>query len=214
MLDLLLPIYENSLDISKVQLQIEAYITRENDQQPIEKAHKLIQTKMFKPNPSDSPISSALGKNSWLWLGAIISSSFLMFLLFLGIVTRYHIYPVERRGQNYHYSLKTLWDIFLVMACVFIGTSVIFLLQKRENHVEEKKIQNVEMPTPTSFPASWLCATERELESLPHQSLVQCTKVHYGARPDLKSKCLFCVPVKYYDVLGMQYWNLASTEWA
>ncbi|XP_022872874.1 ferric reduction oxidase 5-like [Olea europaea var. sylvestris] len=186
MLDLLLPLYGNPIDISKVQLQIEAYITRENDQKSFENAHKLIQIKLFKPNPSDSPISSALGKNSWLLLGAIISSSFIMFLIFLGIVTRYHIYPVERRGQNYHYSFKILWDMFLVMACVFIGTSVIFLLQKRETSEEERQIQNVEMTSPTSSPASWLCATERELESLPHQSLVQCTKVHYGTRPDLK----------------------------
>lgn len=192
MLDLLLPIYGNSIDISKVQLQIEAYITRENDQKSFENAHKLIQTKFFQPNPSDSPISSALGKNSWLLLGAVISSSFIMFLLFLGIITRYHIYPVERRGQNYHYSFKILWDMFLVMACVFIGTSVVFLLQKRENSMEERQIQNAEMTTPTSLPSSWLCATERELESLPQQSLGQSTKVHYGARPDLKRILFDC----------------------
>ncbi|CAA2991222.1 ferric reduction oxidase 4-like, partial [Olea europaea subsp. europaea] len=184
--DLLLPIYGNSIDISKVQLQIEAYITRENDQKPLENSHRLIQTNLIKPYPSDSPISAVLGKNSLLWLRSVISSSFVMFSIFLGINTRYHIYPVEHRVENYHYSLKILWDIFLVMACVFLGTSVVFLLQKRENSLQEKQIQNVEMSTPTSSPASWLCATEREIESLPHQSLVQCTKVHFGARPDLK----------------------------
>ncbi|KAK4384947.1 Ferric reduction oxidase 5 [Sesamum angolense] len=35
-------------------------------------------------------------------------------------------------------------------------------------------------------PSSWLCGSDRELESLPTQSLVQSTNVHFGARPDLK----------------------------
>ncbi|KAK4431452.1 Ferric reduction oxidase 4 [Sesamum alatum] len=185
MLDLLLPLSGTPLDISKLQLQIEAYITQEHES-PLENAKKQIETKLFKPNPSDSPISEALGKNSWLWLGAIISSSFVMFLILLGLVTRYHIYPMERRGENYHYSFKILWDMFLVCACVFIATSVIFLWQKRKLSAEGKQIQNVDLPTPTMSPSSWLSGSDRELESLPTQSLVQCTNVHFGARPDLK----------------------------
>jgi hypothetical protein len=47
---------------------------------------------------------------------------------------------------------------------------------------------NVEISTPTRSPGSWIYGSERELESLPHQSLVQATNVHFGARPDLKSK--------------------------
>ncbi|KAI5657885.1 hypothetical protein M9H77_26678 [Catharanthus roseus] len=47
--------------------------------------HKLqIQTKWFKPDASDTLISSVLGENSRLWLRSIISSSFIMFLLFTG----------------------------------------------------------------------------------------------------------------------------------
>ncbi|KAG8381271.1 hypothetical protein BUALT_Bualt06G0105200 [Buddleja alternifolia] len=189
MLDLLLPLSGTPIDISKLQLQIEAYITQEHER-PFEDAKKQIQTKIFKPNPSDSPISAILGKNSWLWLGAIIVSSFIMFLLLLGFVTRYSIYPVERRGDNYHYSYKILWDMFLVCACVFISTSAIFLWQKRKISAEGKQIQNVDLPTPTMSPSSWLSGADRELESFPHQSLVQSTKVHFGARPDLK-KILF-----------------------
>ncbi|PNX81283.1 ferric-chelate reductase [Trifolium pratense] len=49
---------------------------------------------------------------------------------------------------------------------------------------------NVEVSTPTRSPGSWIYGSERELESLPHQSLVQATNVHFGARPDLK-KILF-----------------------
>lgn len=186
MLDLLLP----PLDVSKLQLQIEAYVTQEHER-PVEDGKRHIETKLFKPSSSDSPISAVLGENSWLWLGAIISSSFVMFLLLLGFVTRYHIYPVEHRGENYHYSYKLLWDMFLVCASVFVATSAIFLWQKRNMSGQGKQIENVDLPTPTRSPSSWLSVSDRELESLPHQSLVQSTNVHYGARPDLKSEFIY-----------------------
>ncbi|KAG8381272.1 hypothetical protein BUALT_Bualt06G0105300 [Buddleja alternifolia] len=211
MLDLLLPLSGTPLDISKLQLQIEAYVTQEHER-PFEDAKTQIQTKLFKPNPSDSPICAILGKNSWLWLGAIISSSFVMFLLLLGFVTRYSIYPVERRRDNYHYSYKILWDMFLVCACVFISTSAIFLWQKRKISAEGKQIQNVDLPTPTMSPSSWLSGTDRELEveSLPHQALVQSTKVHFGARPDLKSAniLIYSFPILLLATLGCLYLHL------
>ncbi|KAB1204880.1 Ferric reduction oxidase 5 [Morella rubra] len=187
MLDLLLPISVTTTEISKVQLQIEAYVTREIEQPPTE-SQKLIHTIRFKPDPSDSPITPVLGPNNWLWLGAIISSSFVMFLIFLGIVTRYYIYPKERdNNETYNLSLTTLWDIFLVCGCILVASSAIFLWCKKRNSLHiGKQIQNLEMQTPTSSPGSWFGVGDRELESLPQQSLVQATKVHYGARPDLK----------------------------
>lgn len=191
MLDLLLPPSGTPLDVSKLQLQVEAYVTQEHER-PVEDGKRQIETKLFKPSSSDSPISAVLGENSWLWLGAIISSSFVMFLLLLGFVTRYHIYPVEHRGENYHYSYKLLWDMFLVCASVFVSTSAIFLWQKRNMSGQGKQIENVDLPTPTRSPSSWLSVSDRELESLPHQSLVQSTNVHYGARPDLKRLLFDC----------------------
>ncbi|XP_049378966.1 ferric reduction oxidase 4-like [Solanum stenotomum] len=205
MLDLLLPFSTTPFDISNLDYQIQAYVTRENEPQQHHHNNQLElpskskqQLLVFKQNPKDSPISAALGKSSWLWLGAIITSSFFMFLLLLGLVTRYSIYPIERDGKLYHYSAKIIWDMFLACASVFIATSVIFMWQKRENEIEGRQIQNVEIPTnPTNSPAANLCGTERELESLPHQSIVQATKVHYGTRPDLK-RILF--DVKASDV--------------
>ncbi|KAH0689839.1 hypothetical protein KY289_017197 [Solanum tuberosum] len=205
MLDLLLPFSTTPFDISNLDYQIQAYVTRENEPQQHDHNNQLElpskskqQLLVFKQNPKDSPISAALGKSSWLWLGAIITSSFFMFLLLLGLVTRYSIYPIERDGKLYHYSAKIIWDMFLACASVLIATSVIFMWQKRENEIEGRQIQNVEIPTnPTNSPAANLCGTERELESLPHQSIVQATKVHYGARPDLK-RILF--DVKASDV--------------
>ncbi|KAH6804581.1 ferric reduction oxidase 5 [Perilla frutescens var. frutescens] len=191
LLDLLLPLSGTPLDISKLQLQIEAYVTQEHER-PVEDANKQIEIKLFRPHPLDSAISAVLGKNSWLWLGAIISSSFIMFLLLLGLVTRYHIYPVEKRGENYHYSYKILWDMFLVCVSIFVATSAVFLWQKGKISSDGKQIMNVELPTPTMSPSSWLSPLDREVESLPQQSLVQSTKVHYGARPDLKRILFDC----------------------
>ncbi|XP_073309855.1 ferric reduction oxidase 4-like [Primulina huaijiensis] len=190
-LDILLPFSGTSLNLSELQLQIEAYVTREN-KKPLEDSKKQIETKLFKPNPMDAPISPILGKNSWLCLATIISSSFVLFLITLGLVTRYHIYPVERRGENYHYSFKILWYMFLVCVCIFVAASVVLLWQKRKISAEGKQIQNFQYTKPTMSPASWLCGVDTELESLPHQSLVQSTKVHFGARPDLKRMLLEC----------------------
>lgn len=189
-LDLLLPVSGTSIDISRIDLQIEAYTTRENEEPAVAAgdAHKLLQTTWFKPSPSDNPISAVLGRNSWLWLRAIISSSFLMYLLSLGILTRFWVYPTEKSGKIYHYSLKILSDMFLVCACVFLATSVFFLLQKRKSGKEGKKILNVELPTPMASPASWISGGEREVESVPCQYLLQSTKVHHGTRPDVKSR--------------------------
>jgi ferric-chelate reductase len=193
MLDLLLPISGAPTQIpTKMQLQIEAYVTRENEQ-PSTNAQKLIQTIWFKPNPSDSPISPTLGPNNWLWLGAIITSSFVMFLLFLGIVTHYYIYPISEENTRtgiYNFSLSSLWDMFLVSSCILVASNAIFIWCKKQNSMERKQIQNMEVPTPITSQGSWFYEADRELESLPHQSLVQATKVHFGARPNLKSKLI------------------------
>nr|POE51174.1 ferric reduction oxidase 4 [Quercus suber] len=186
MLDLLLPISGTHTEISKMQFQIEAYVTRENEQTFTE-SQKLLQTIWFKSDPSDSPVSATVGPNNWLWLGAIISSSFVMFLLFLGIVTRYYIFPIEHKtNETYHFTLRALWDMFLVCICIFIASSAIFLWCKKQNAMEVKPNLNLEVPTPTTSPGSHFHVADRELESLPHQSLVQATKVHFGSRPDLK----------------------------
>ena len=195
MLDLLLPISSTTSDISQIQLQIEAYITREKELLATNTdtdTKKLLRTIWFRQDTSYAPISAALGPNSWLWLCAIISSSFLMFLLFLGIVTRYYIYPIVRDSDEiYHFSFKCLWDMFLVCAAIFLAASCVFLWDKKKATMEGKQIQNLELPTPVASPGLWLCSGsggDTELESLPHQSLVQATKVHFGTRPDLKSK--------------------------
>ncbi|KAF8044041.1 hypothetical protein BT93_A2123 [Corymbia citriodora subsp. variegata] len=193
-LDLLLPL---SLDPSshlppRLHLRIEAYVTQDHHQQ-LDPAQKLIQTTWFKPNPLDSPITPTLGSNSWLWLGAIIASSFAMFLLLLRIVTRYYIYPIEREDGNYHFSYWTLWEMFLMCACVFLASSGVFLWRKKGTAVEGRQMKSMEVPTPTASPGSWFSDVEdRGVESIPHQSLVEATNVHHGGRPDLKKLLSEC----------------------
>ncbi|KAB1220130.1 Ferric reduction oxidase 5 [Morella rubra] len=57
---------------------------------------------------------------------------------------------------------------------------------EKQYSLQGKQIQNLEVPTPTISPGSRFCVADGELESLPQQSLVQATEVHFGARPDLK----------------------------
>nr|AHW49458.1 ferric reductase [Phaseolus vulgaris] len=191
MLDLMLSVFGSTTQISNLQLQIEAYVTREKEEP--RDSEKPIQTKWFKPALSDTPISVVLGPNNWLCLAAIISSSFLMFLLLLGIITRYYIYPIENNSDEvYHWTFKVLWFLFLLFAVICICSSAVFLWWKKQNTFESKQVMNVEVPTPTRSPGSWIYGSERELESLPHQSLVQATNVHFGVRPDLKSKFSDC----------------------
>ncbi|XP_047334629.1 ferric reduction oxidase 5-like [Impatiens glandulifera] len=193
MLDLLLPASSmiSPEILSKLELKIEAYVTKDIEEQP-KSNRDLIHSIWFKPNPNDSLVTAALGSSSWLWLGAIITTSFLMFLLLLGIVTRHLIYPIEHNKQIYNFSGKVLWDMFLACVGVFIGTSAIFLWQKKKiSGTEGKQVQNVELQTPTASPGLQFHGGETtELESLPRDSLVQDIAVHHGARPNLK-KILF-----------------------
>ncbi|XP_047336404.1 ferric reduction oxidase 5-like isoform X2 [Impatiens glandulifera] len=184
MLDLLLPTSSviSQEIFSKLELKIEAYVTKDIEEQP-KPNRDLIRSIWFKPSPNDSLVTAALGSRSWLWLGAIITTSFVMFLLLLGTVSRRLIYPIEHNQQYYNFSGKVLWDMFFACVGVFIVTSAIFLWQKRElSSTEGKQVQNDEL--------YFHDGETKELESLPRESLVQDITVYHGTRPNLK-KILF-----------------------
>lgn len=112
-----------------------------------------------------------------------------MFLLLLGIITRYHIYPIDHNTDMiYHFSYKCLWDIFLVCACSFTVATAGFVWHKKANAVEMKKIQNMDVRTPSASPGP----VDRELESFPKQLFIEASNVHFGARPDLKRILFEC----------------------
>ncbi|CAA7406801.1 unnamed protein product [Spirodela intermedia] len=184
-LDLLFPLSGGKLDASQLDLIIDAFVTREKE--PIVDPRKSIQTVWLKPLSSDVPISPILGPRSWLWLGAIISSSFILFLLLLGIVGRFYIYPIDKNTNTvYSYSSKAV--LALIFMCVSIAgvASAAFLWVRRASSSSAAQIKNFDVPTPTSSPASLFYNADRELESHPHEALFKATTVHYGERPNLQ----------------------------
>lgn len=190
MLDLILPGTGTPYELSNLQLEVQAYVTREK--QPTSDNSKLLRTLWFKPHPTDAPISAILGPNSWLWLGLIISSSFVIFLILIGIIGRYYIYPIDHNTNTvFPYTAKAFLYVLVMCVSIAATASAAVLWNKKRNAMEAKQIGNVEGPTPTTSPGSWYNA-DRELESLPHQSLAEAISVHYGKRPDLKRILFDC----------------------
>ena len=184
MLDLLFPVSGTTPDLSRLQLQIEAYITRETESKTENRSS--IRTILLRPNPSDRPVSAVLGPNSWLWLGAIISSSFIVFLILIGLLTRFYIYPIDHNtNMKYPVPASSAFNMLFVCIAITIAASAAFLWNKRENAKETSQIRTTDVSTPAPSPTSLVYETE--LESLPHQSLRQATTVHLGQRPNLKS---------------------------
>ncbi|RWV98682.1 hypothetical protein GW17_00038453 [Ensete ventricosum] len=187
MLDLLLPVSGNISDLSGLELRIEAFVTREESS--TDEAQTNIRTIWFKPLPSDVPIAPVLGPNGWLWLAAIVSSSFVAFLLLIGVLQRYYIYPIDHNtNQIYSYAARSVLNLLFICICIMAAASAAVLWNKKGNSKEARQIQNIDALTPTTSPSSWFYNADRELESVPQESLVKATKVHFGGRPPLKSK--------------------------
>ncbi|KAL2336003.1 hypothetical protein Fmac_010449 [Flemingia macrophylla] len=130
MLDLILSISGNPFNISDLELQIEAYITRDEELKEDVPVHP--KTIWFKPNPSDAPIHAILA--------SVASATF-------------------------------VWN-------------------KKHIAKEANQTQNMEGSRPSTSPNSMVYNVDSEIESLPYQSLIHATNVHYGVRPDLR-KILF-----------------------
>ncbi|XP_073023033.1 ferric reduction oxidase 2-like [Primulina eburnea] len=185
MLELILPISGAPSRFSDLGIQVEAYVTREK--QPTIQETKGVRTVWFKPNPSDAPITPILGQNNWLCLGAIIASSFIIYLILIGILTRFYIYPIDHNSNKiFSSSSRTVLHILFICFGIITASTAAFLWNKTRNSKETTQIQNMEGATPKASPNSLFYNADRELESLPQQSLSQSINVHYGERPDLK----------------------------
>ncbi|KAK7279915.1 hypothetical protein RJT34_24976 [Clitoria ternatea] len=181
MIDLILPVSGTTFDTSRLQLQIEAYVTREK--QPEMNGRKLIQTIWFKSNALDQPVSAVLGQNSWLYLSIIISSSFIVFLLLLVVLTRYYIYPIDHNSDLiYPYFSRSSLNIMFICASIAIAATSAFLWNKKQN----KDLGQMKNTHTSTSPGSGYHKADRELESLPLQSFFQTATIHYGERPDIK----------------------------
>ncbi|XP_050236249.1 ferric reduction oxidase 2-like [Mercurialis annua] len=193
MLDLLLPMSGIPSSFPNLQLKIDAYVTREKEPAAIDNS-KLIRAVWFKPHQTDAPISAILGPNSWLWLAAIISSSFIIFLIIIGLITRYYIYPIDHNTNKiFSYSFRSFLNIIVICVSIVVTASAAVLWNKKQNARGAIQVQNIEGPTPTGSPVPWSYnGGDREMESLPHQSILDNTVVHYGERPDLKRMLFEC----------------------
>ncbi|KAG2725697.1 hypothetical protein I3760_01G078100 [Carya illinoinensis] len=111
---------------------------------------------------------------------------------------------------------KFQWHPFTVTSCCNMEPDKLSVVIKREGSWSLKLFQELSSPVdhlkvsvegpygPSSSHflrheslvmvsgGSWFNVADMELESLPHQSLVQATNVHFGARPDLKKVLLEC----------------------
>ncbi|KAK8269017.1 hypothetical protein V6Z11_D11G103400 [Gossypium hirsutum] len=187
MLDLLLPMTGSPSDLSNLKLHIEAYVTKEKE--PTTDNSKRVRSILFKPLPTDKPMAPILGPNSWFWLAAIISSSFIMFLILIGIITRFYIYPRDHNKNEFSASTKAVLNVLAISfnsVSIAATASAAIFWNKKQYSREATQVQNIEGQAPLGSPDLRAYNGDRELESLPHQSLAQATKVHYGGRPDLK----------------------------
>ncbi|KAL7121424.1 hypothetical protein ACP275_02G180900 [Erythranthe tilingii] len=187
-LDLILPNSTTpSINSHNLDLQIEAYITREKGH-PEHKPQTLIRTVWFKPNSSDKPVSPTLGPNSWLWLAAIISSSFVIFLILLGTFNQYVVYPIDRNTNKlYSFTKKGSMNMLLVCFSIVVAASGAFMWNKKQNAKEAKRIQDMEeSATSRSSSDSSYGQEDIEMESVSLQATVKSINVHYAQRPDLK----------------------------
>lgn len=188
-LDLLLPVTGTSHDISRIRLQIQAYVTQES--RPTAEDQKVYQTIWFKPSPLDAPISAILGVNSWLWLWGIILGSSVVFLTLVAIITQFYIYPIDHNTNViYSYSARSTFNMLSICISVVITVVIAFYWNKKGNLTETRQVQMTDVPTPMTSPgiSSWYYNADCELESLPNKSFAGSTKVSYGERPDFKSK--------------------------
>ncbi|KAK7295117.1 hypothetical protein RJT34_18021 [Clitoria ternatea] len=177
MLDLILPKSGTSCDISSMKLRIEAYITRKTEPKLDSQIH--LQQIWFKINTKDVPISAIFGPKNWLWLCAIISSSFIFFLILIGNITRYFIFPIDHNSNKiFSHPLRSFLNMLVMCVSIATVASAAFLWNKKQNDKEAEQIKTNE--------------GDKELESFPQQSIFQATNVHYGVRPDLRSKELAC----------------------
>lgn len=191
MLDLMLPVTGTyNSEVSQLNLRIDAYITREKEFVPVKKQP---QTLWFNNSPNDHKINHVLGTNQWLWLGVVITASFLAFLLLLAIATRYYIYENMHGGSGHHvhYSIaaSTRHSLVLFLLCVSIflvaSFAVLYIKKKTASEVGNVEISSSPGTSPDGLSAKKF---DMEVESLPNECVQNATNMHYGTRPDLRSK--------------------------
>ncbi|GAA0143720.1 hypothetical protein Leryth_007994 [Lithospermum erythrorhizon] len=186
LLDCLLPLTGTSCNISGMQLEIQAYVTREKE--AVTAGLDLDQTSIcFKPNLSDRSAFQVLGPNYRLWLMVLIASSFLTFLLLIGILNRCYIYPIDHNSELiYSSSLRSILNLSFLCVSIVVTVTIGFLWNKTRSTREGMQIFSPDSPTlMTTSPGSHN-NLDIELESPPNYSLSHVTTTYYGEKPNLE----------------------------
>ncbi|KAG9455471.1 hypothetical protein H6P81_008375 [Aristolochia fimbriata] len=209
LLNLILPVNNGTSHLDNIcsqllDIQIEAFVTREdnsenknNNNNHINIVGTMIKTIWFKPEPSDEPFSATLGPSSyaWLWLGAIILSSFAVFLILSGLVGRFYVYPKDK-GSNMVFSWTTraaLNALFICFSIITTATCAVVLSKRRyaRHAMTTTRVQScIELSSNNNNDSTTIDSTSApifytDLESHSYQSIIERTNVHYGERPNL-----------------------------
>ncbi|CAK9315126.1 unnamed protein product [Citrullus colocynthis] len=170
--------------------QIEAYVTR--DKSP-KNENPQIRTVIFKSHVGDLAVAAILGPNGWLWMAGVICSSFGIFLILIGVLNRYYIYPIDGNSNDvFNLGLKSLLHMLGLCLSIFTAVTAAAIWNKRRVAKEGRQIQSVEGATPSGSPRATGFEREMELETVPFQALSQSINVHYGERPNLPRILLEC----------------------
>ncbi|CAA6675167.1 unnamed protein product [Spirodela intermedia] len=198
MLDLLLPISGSVSDISRLQLRVDAFVTREKG--PAGKADA-IRTLWFKPRPTDQLVSAVLGPHNWLLLAAVIASSFVAFLVLLGIMNRYYIYPKDHNSNKvYSYTAKALLNLLIICAAIAATATTAFLWSKQRHAAEGRQVQIANAPSPGATPGVGFHKADQELESLPQESLCGPPTCTSARGPISRGGCSYVVSTPCFRV--------------
>ncbi|CAN1793558.1 Ferric reduction oxidase 2 [Linum perenne] len=203
MLDLILPISESPSLLSHLDITIEAYVTQDTEPPTSNDKLSKLHARWFKPHETDVPISPTLGTNSWLWLASIISSSFTAFVIIVGVVGRYYIFPIDHNTDMvFSWSGRSVVTMLILCTCISVTASAAVVWNKRwsakeaeKDHSDQKDGTGGSSRWILGSPAWWEVSMEREVENVTSSSEYvkeTTTNVHYGKRPDLKRILFDC----------------------
>lgn len=120
-------------------------------------------------------------------------ASFVSYLVVIGIMTRYYIYPIQNSGEKFSITSTALLNLLFLSVCIVAVSSAAVVWNKKKSMMESKQVLGTDEVTPGSSPSNWFRDGDRELESLPNESIQMVRSVDFGRRPDLKSKFACCV---------------------
>ncbi|CAN1793550.1 Ferric reduction oxidase 2 [Linum perenne] len=179
MLDLILPISESPSLLSHLDITIEAYVTQDTEPPTSNDKLSKLHARWFKPHETDVPISPTLGTNSWLWLASIISSSFTAFVIIVGVVGRYYIFPIDHNTDMvFSWSGRSVVTMLILCTCISVTASAAVVWNKRWSAKEAEKDHSDQKDGTGGSSSEYVKETT--------------TNVHYGKRPDLKRILFDC----------------------